>query len=863
MPNNPLQVGQDEERVSIDGTVVLNKKNARPSIMMTFFADAADSHHASGKMETMDQGQREARERSRGLAKMHVDESTLSYLGYMLENRIASNPSFPFLAILIMFLIFFICFGIIWYAVGKDVNGLEDLYGTQNLADSFFLVLQMLSTGQYADGIPTKHGYRYLYFAMIFIGPTLIFAILIGFINDGVNAFMDKLKDGKTHVYERNHTLILGWNEATARVIVQSSFLRRQYQELNERKWWILAWFPLLRVPFAWLKLLERPSTSIAANNIVVMCEDKTKEEMHKMIQNTLDERGIKSKRTKIGQNIICRVGDPTNVNDLLRVGADKAAAIIVQVTQNDLEEEIASEGRIQNGATIRVALAVRNTVLTHLGPFGGTNPDLRIVLQMSKPSDFIEAACFSNSTGNEVMIPMDISVFLNTLMFKSASQPGLAKVLLQLFDFEGFSIRRRKARNLRGGPKNEYGYCCGLGSGNDAGIKLTFEEVQKDYDIAIFIGLVRPTVTDKDQIKRMGLGICPDPTIVIEPDDLLIFIGPKSNPNINLDMNSIVSDYKAEAERLFPPIAQARTAPPRRVKGTLICGWREVWNKNPTRLFDRIMQITKVCLPSSVITFLNLLEYDEFRDAMHSIGVIDYYGQDPEPLPSDFPQCKMYTLKDSIGSPGIVLRHIQGDASNPDTLKPIVFSSTIHSSIVLGTQKGVQLSPKARDTRVMCIMLLLRKLCKEKLKIANVPMHVVGENQEDMTARLALGPLQRGLDESSYRDPDFVNTQAIYARVLTQALAYPLIVPAIRDLFDEEPGSSDIFLASAKNYVPMNQDISIGVVKQLVLMAHGERSIFVGYQDQNGAIYLMPEHSEYRVFNENERLIIFKRILV
>ena len=38
--------------------------------------------------------------------------------------------------------------------------------------------------------------------------------------------------------------------------------------------------------------------------------------------------------------------------------------------------------------------------------------------------------------------------------------------------------------------------------------------------------------------------------------------------------------------------------------------------------------------------------------------------------------------------------------------------------------------------------------LCKEKLKIQNVPMHVVGENQEDMTARLALGPLQRGLDE-------------------------------------------------------------------------------------------------------------------
>ena len=159
--------------------------------------------------------------------------------------------------------------------------------------------------------------------------------------------------------------------------------------------------------------------------------------------------------------------------------------------------------------------------------------------------------------------------------------------------------------------------------------------------------------------------------------------------------------------------------------------------------------------------------------------------------------------------------------------------------------------------------MLLLRKLCKEKLKIQNVPMHVVGENQEDMTARLALGPLQRGLDESSYREPDFVNTQAIYARVLTQALAYPLIVPAIRDLFGEEPGSPDIFLASASNYVPIGTEISIGVVKQLVLMAHGERSIFIGYQDQTGTIYSMPKHWESRTFSRNECLVIFKKILI
>jgi len=34
-----------------------------------------------------------------------------------------------------------------------------------------------------------------------------------------------------------------------------------------------------------------------------------------------MSERGIDPDRTRIGQNVICRVGDPTNTNDLIRVG--------------------------------------------------------------------------------------------------------------------------------------------------------------------------------------------------------------------------------------------------------------------------------------------------------------------------------------------------------------------------------------------------------------------------------------------------------------------------------------------------------------------------------------------------------------
>ena len=66
---------------------------------------------------------------------------------------------------------------------------------------------------------------------------------------------------------------------------------------LNESKFWVLKYLPLLRVPMESMGLLERPSTSLANNSIVIMCNDHTKEEMHILLEQTLKERGIKAER--------------------------------------------------------------------------------------------------------------------------------------------------------------------------------------------------------------------------------------------------------------------------------------------------------------------------------------------------------------------------------------------------------------------------------------------------------------------------------------------------------------------------------------------------------------------------------------
>ena len=166
-------------------------------------------------------------------------------------------------------------------------------------------------------------------------------------------------------------------------------------------------------------------------------------------------------------------------------------------------------------------------------------------------------------------------------------------------------------------------------------------------------------------------------------------------------------------------------------------------------------------------------------------------------------------------------------------------------------------------DTQIMSIMLLLRKLWIAKQE--GVPMHVIGENQEDVSAKLALAPPvsvdNLGVLGNDMHDPDFINSQAIYARVLVQTLAYPVIKPAIADLFDDSRGSADLRIARTAAYVPLQHKMSFGVIQELVLMHPNERSICIGVIRATGEVAILPAHDEVFTFEEKDRLINITRM--
>jgi len=212
----------------------------------------------------------------------------------------------------------------------------------------------------------------------------------------------------------------------------------------------------------------------------------------------------------------------------------------------------------------------------------------------------------------------------------------------------------------------------------------------------------------------------------------------------------------------------------------------------------------------------------------------------------------------------GVRVSHVVGDAGDPAILGQIIRQRTIHTAIVLGTQAHARLSPTSMDTRVMSIMLLLRKLWL--LKNENVPMHVVGENQEDMTAQIALNPQiafdKHGKLVEGNLEPDFINTQAIFARCLVQTLAYPVIRIAVQDLFDDSPGSADLVIVPASEYIIVNSqhEIKFGVAQQSVLLKKNERSILIGILTDEGDVLILPPHDSARMYTPATRLIIIRR---
>jgi len=712
--------------------------------------------------------------------------------------------------------------GFTWYWLHFDEEGQPDT--DNSFVMSMFIAFQVICSGG-INREPNTMGACVAYISMI-LGGLIVLALLIGMVTEAFETMLHLIRSGDLKAAESDHTLVLGWNESTARLICQLSFCRRQFQQMNE------SWD---RRIFWWRRVA--PTTSVAKGAIVIMCDNLTKEEMERKLEEAFNERGIQKHRTRLGYHVICRVGDPSNVQSLRYVGAQRARAIIVNAA--DGVEFTESEGRL-----IRTLLSLR--VVLYSCDVAPKWDDLRIVVEMPQPSAVVQGARFPAPDKSTLVYLQQVNLFLNHLLFSTLGQPGLADVRMELMCFEGASFKFRTASEL-------HLEGCTVGA---ASLK---------WENAVFVGVQRDSEGD-DGSGKICSGLLPDADMKIHEKDTVVFFCQFSMPTPRDE-----SAEKRERSSIAAPSAPSR--PGANLNGTtatdratvlrvLICGWRPGWNK-PEELLHVLHEIIHGITARLFIQFVCNITEEDFTELMEKAMKTAF---------------KMNQEKDRIkkvegskpGEPSWVfngkceIAHTYWDEVHFEDLRGVVEKITFHEAVVIPRvpADGRQSELSNRDNWLLSVMLMLKQI---QAKLNQKPMHIIAENALDSTSKLTVDP------EGDSMTPDFVNMLAIRARALCQVAAYPRMSSVIDDLCSKDKETPCVMLVPSAMFNLDGHHVSFREATERVMQLQppprpgagngaGSHDVVLGVRTVQGVLTMPPKQSERHFYNDGDSLVIVTR---
>jgi ion channel POLLUX/CASTOR len=289
-----------------------------------------------------------------------------------------------------------------------------------------------------------------LFMLAVTAGGILVFSTLIGVIFTGIDSKLDELRKGRSLVVERGHTVIYGWSPEVFSIVAE-------LVTANESR----------------------------GRSCVAILAEKDKVEM----EDEIRERVGDTKNTRV----VCRSGDPIDVDDLELVNPHDARSIII----------LPPEGEDADSLVIKTILALTN------------NPDRRedpyhIVSRMRDPENLGVARMVG---GAEVeLVPVDDLIARITA--QTCRQSGLAGVYTDLLDFGGDEIYFSHEPRLAG---------------------RTFEEALSAYETCSVIGL--RTGDGRIQLNPpMDTRVSPrDAIILIAEDDSKISLSEHTDPEVDV----------------------------------------------------------------------------------------------------------------------------------------------------------------------------------------------------------------------------------------------------------------------------------------------------------------------------------------
>jgi hypothetical protein len=205
------------------------------------------------------------------------------------------------------------------------------------------------------------------------LGGIFIISLLIGVLTTGIEGKIESLRKGRSLVLEKGHTVILGWSEQIFTII-------SELMEANANQ----------------------------RQGVIVVMGQRDKVEMEDRIKERMQLR--KNAR------IICRQGNPLEINDLNMVNINNSRSIIL------LEEE--------DSEVIKIVLAIVNNNNRRKEPY-------HIVAMLDKPEN-LEVGKIAGGSEVEFILSKDI---ISRLTAQTCLQPGLSLVYNELLDFGGDEI--------------------------------------------------------------------------------------------------------------------------------------------------------------------------------------------------------------------------------------------------------------------------------------------------------------------------------------------------------------------------------------------------------------------------------------
>ncbi len=308
---------------------------------------------------------------------------------------------------------------------------------------------------------------------LVTIFGIFVVSILIGTITSGLEARLDEMRKGRSRVLEQNHTLILGFSNKVFSIIGELLIANA-----NQK------------------------------NPAIVILADRDKVEMDDAIRAKFPD----TKNTRV----ICRSGNPIDLDDLMLAMPNAARSIIVLAPEIDSPDIY----------VIKTVLALTNHPQRRTEPY-------HIVAEIEDEKN-LEAATLVG--GDEaIYVPSDDLIARVTA--QTCRQSGLSVVYTELLDFDGAEIYFADAVKLVG---------------------KSYREALMRFEHSALIGLMRKNgavLINPPMETQFAEG---DQVIAISEDDDTVVVSANANPVVEASLIQLSEPAASKAER------------------TLILGWNK-----------------------------------------------------------------------------------------------------------------------------------------------------------------------------------------------------------------------------------------------------------------------------------------------